>query len=104
MRDEISVSDGVIYKGMRIVVPPSMRQDMLKHIHGSHLGITKCKQRAREAIFWPGLSKQIEELVNDCVPCNTFQNKQAAETLRPTPTPDFPWSELATDLFEFDNS
>ena len=28
-RGELAVSDGVIYKGMRIVVPPSLQQHML---------------------------------------------------------------------------
>ena len=59
-RDELAVLDGVIYRGMRIVIPPSMRPAMLPVIHGTHLGIVKCKQRAREALYWPGMSAQIE--------------------------------------------
>ena len=45
---------------MRIVIPSSMRPAMLAVIHGTHLGIVKCKQRAREALYWPGMSAQIE--------------------------------------------
>ena len=89
---------------MRIVVPPSMRPNMLAQIHESHLGITKCKQRAREALFWPGMTQQIENLVSDCAACNTYQNKQHAETLRPMRTPDLPWVEVATDIFEWERS
>ena len=55
-RDELAVLDGVIYRGMRIVVPPTMRPAMLKIIHETHLGTVKCKQRAREALHWPGTS------------------------------------------------
>ena len=55
-RDELAVLDGVIYRGMKIVVPPSMRPAMLALIHETHLGIVKCKQRAREALYWPGMS------------------------------------------------
>ena len=47
-RDELAVLDGVIYRGMKIVVPPSMRPAMLALIHGTHLGIVKFKRRARE--------------------------------------------------------
>ena len=65
-REELAVLDGVIYRGMRIVVPPSMRPAMLALIHGTHLGIVKCKQRAREALYWPGMSAQIEDKVKDC--------------------------------------
>ena len=41
-RDELAVSDGIVYKGMNIVVPPSLRQNMLAQVHESHQGITKC--------------------------------------------------------------
>ena len=65
-RDELAVLDGVIYRGMKIVIPTSMRPAMLALIHGTHLGIVKCKQRAREALYWPGMSAQIEDKVKDC--------------------------------------
>ena len=43
-RDELAVHDGVIFKGMRIVIPPSERPEMLRQIHSPHMGIVKCKQ------------------------------------------------------------
>ena len=87
---------------MRIVVPPSMRADMLSQIHASHLGIVKCKQCAREALYWAGMSEQITNLVQDCHLCNTIQNRQHAEPLKPTNLPDLPWNELACDIFDFE--
>ena len=75
---------------------------MLAQIHESHLGIMKCKQRAREALLWPGMTQQIENLVSDCAACNMYQNKHHAETLRPTRTPDLPWVEVAADIFEWE--
>ena len=101
VRDELSVSDGIVYKGLRIVVPPSLRPDMLKQIYESHLGISKCKQRAREALFWPGMSQQVENIVSDCHICSMLQNRQPAETLHPTPTPERPWQEVASDIFDW---
>ena len=65
-RDELPVPDGVIYRGMRIVIPPSMRSAMLGIIHETHQGIVKCKERARETLYWPGMSAQIEEKMKDC--------------------------------------
>ena len=101
VRDELSVSDGIIYKGMRILVPPSLRPEMLRQFHETHLGINKCKRRARAAQYWPGMGQQIEDMVRDCVLCNTYENKQPADTLRPTPTPERPWQEIASDIFEW---
>ena len=53
-RDELAVLNGVVLKGTRIVVPRSMRADMLERIHEGHLGTEKCRRRARTALYWPG--------------------------------------------------
>lgn len=59
LRDQLTVADRIIFRGMRIVIPPALRKDMLKVVHRSHLGIVKCKQRAREAMYWPGMNTDI---------------------------------------------
>ena len=38
-RDELSTVDGILFKGQRIVIPTSMRAEMLKRIHEGHLRI-----------------------------------------------------------------
>lgn len=43
-RCQLALSDGIIYKGVCIVVPPTMREHMLRLIHQSHLGMVKSKQ------------------------------------------------------------
>ena len=37
---------------------------MLAKIHTCHLSIVKCKQKARDILFWPGMGKDIEEVVS----------------------------------------
>lgn len=103
VRDELSVYDGIVYKGMRIVVPPSMRSAMLAQIHESHLGIVKCKQRGKESLYWPGMHKHIEELVNDCPACSEVDRTPPKEPLKPTKTPSMPWEEVASDIFEWNS-
>lgn len=100
-RAQLSVLDGIIYKGLRIVIPPSLREGMLKLIHKSHLGMTKCKKRAREVMFWPCMNSNIEKCVQDCALCASYQNQQSAEPLKPTSTPDLPFSLVGCDLFDF---
>jgi transposase InsO family protein len=101
-RDELAEHDGILWKGMRFIVPPSLRRHMLSQIHASHLGVVKCKRRAAEAMFWPGMHAQIEDLVMDCAECSKYQNRQAHEPLCPTRTPDLPWVEAAADLFDWE--
>jgi hypothetical protein len=97
-RDMLSVTDGIVYKGMRIVIPPGLRSHTLKLIHESHLGIVKCKQRAREVMYWPTMNTAIEEEVRNRLKYATYQNKQSHE---PT-TPEIPCGEVGCDLFDFE--
>ena len=54
-REEIHCADGLMFKGNCIVVPSSMRKEILNKIHDSHLGIEKCRRRARAVVYWPGM-------------------------------------------------
>ena len=101
-RDMLSVTDGIVYKGMRIVIPPSLRNHMLKLIHESHLGIVKCKHRAREVMYWPAMNTAIEEEVRNCSKCAMYPNKQSREPLKPTSPPKIPYGEVGCDLFDFE--
>ena len=80
-RDEISEIDGLLFKAQKLIVPQSKRKEMLELIHESHQGIVKCKQRARDVLFWPGMSSQIEEKVSQCSLCAQF--KRANDHSRP---------------------
>ena len=50
IRDELAVLDGVIYRGMKILMPPSMRLAKLAVIHGKHPGIVSVSKE-REKRF-----------------------------------------------------
>ena len=102
-RHELAFLDGVIYRGMRIIIPASMRPAMLAVIHGTHLGIVKCKQRAREALYWSGMSAQFEEKVKDCTICHDYALAQQKELLIPSPISDLPWAMAASDIFTFES-
>jgi len=102
-RDELTVDEsGLIFRGHRVVVPKEMRGKMLQLIHQAHLGIVKCKKRARDILFWPGMGKQIEDLVSRCSICQNRRSQQAKEPLLPTIVPDREWQKVACDLFELD--
>ena len=65
----------------------------------SHLGIVKCKQRARDVVFWPGMGKEIEEMISKCDTCQEYQASNLKEPMIAGKIPTMPWKIVATDLF-----
>ena len=68
-RSDLTVQQGLLMKGNRLVVPLTMRIDVLEKLHDAHQGITKCRERAKASVWWPGLSHQLEEVVKQCPTC-----------------------------------
>ncbi len=99
IRGDLCVVDGILLKQNRIVIPQSLRQDILHRIHEGHLGIEKCKRRARETVFWPGINKDIGKMVRQCDTCQKFRNKQTKEPMIIPDLPTSPWEKVGMDLF-----
>ncbi|XP_048581589.1 uncharacterized protein K02A2.6-like [Nematostella vectensis] len=98
-RDEISVYNGVLYKGERVIVPSSLRKKLMSRVHASHQGEQACLRRARDALFWPGMSQQIRDLVSSCSLCTDHAPAQVKEPLMTPELPKRPWSIVAQDLY-----
>ena len=81
IRDEITEMNGILMKGERVIVPSSLRKEMKARIHEGHLGIEKCKARARETMFWPGIHGEITEMVQQCSACLATRVYQQKEPL-----------------------
>lgn len=97
-RDELTVHDGLIFKGHRVVIPYSLRKFTKEAIHSSHLGMDGCLRRARECVFWPGMSAEVKQYVSMCDTCNKFPAAQKKETLMPHDMSDRPWDKVGVDL------
>ncbi|XP_041362042.1 uncharacterized protein K02A2.6-like [Gigantopelta aegis] len=100
IRDELTIQDGLVYKGDRIVIPTAMRGKIKERIQRSHLGIQGCLRRAREVVYWPRMNKEIEECISKCSVCREFSVKQQKEPLISQEIPDRPWQKVSMDLFE----
>jgi len=98
-RAELSVVKGIIYKGSKIVIPKSLRGDMLKKIHAGNLGIEKCKKRGREVMYWPRINQDVTNEMSNCSICLIYQASNPAEPLKPHPVPDRPSQKVGVDLF-----
>ena len=92
------MEDGLITKGARLLIPSTLRKRILEQIHEGHQGIEKCMLRAREAVFWPGISNDIHEIVEKCGICQA-SSKLAKPLGNVSEVPPHAWHTLGTDLF-----
>ena len=73
------MTQGILFKGEKVIIPTEMQTEMLKIIHRSHLGIEKCKRQARDSLYWPGMSSGVEDFVSTCEICSKYQRKNRKE-------------------------
>ena len=98
-RDEITAQNGILYKGSRVIIPLSLRKQMLGRTHSSHQGADSCIQRAKDVIFWPGMQSDIKEMVSHCDICSNHVCNQQKEPLMTYEIPTRPWKTISQDLF-----
>uniref|UniRef100_A0A8C6K5V8 Gypsy retrotransposon integrase-like protein 1 n=1 Tax=Nothobranchius furzeri TaxID=105023 RepID=A0A8C6K5V8_NOTFU len=102
-RHEIAEAGGIMLKGEKIIIPHSLRAEMIDRIHTGHMGTEKSKNRARDILFWPGMGKQIEASVTNCQICQERCNSNAREPLISHAIPGRPWQVVGTDLFTWNS-
>ena len=102
IRGELSIVNGLLLRKNRIIIPQSLRPEMLKRLHEGHLGMEKCKRRARTAVYWPGINADIDRMVSSCETCLKHQRKEPKEPMVTTDLPDELWQKVGTDLFHLD--
>ena len=103
-RDEITCEEGILYKGVRLVMPQSEWASTLKVLHLGHYAINKMNLRARETVYWPGISEDIKVTYHRCDICSKFARTQQKETLQYVETPQARLEQLGQDLFSLKNT
>ena len=96
-RFEFAVENECLLWNNRLVIPESLRRDVLLSLHKTHFGIEKMKSMARSYVWWPGLSKCIEDHVKSCNSCQQNRNNPEKVPLNSWPYPENPWSRIHID-------
>jgi len=100
-KDELTIEGGIIFRGLRAVIPLSFQSDMLNRLHAGHQGVNSSLRRARQAVYWPGMTEDITKKCQSCPTCLKDAPKQRKEELRSHHIPTKPWSKVGVDLFEY---
>lgn len=97
-RSELSIFQGCVMWGSRVVIPPQGRSTVLQELHEGHPGMTKMKALARMFVWWPLLDKDIEQSVQQCHLCQQQQAAPPVAPLQPWKWPSRPWVRLHMDF------
>lgn len=96
-RVELSLQDGCILWGSRVVIPPRGREAILEELHSSHPGASRMKSLARCYVWWPHLDDAIEERVKSCTECQMSRNTPQQAPMQPWEWPKRPWAQIHVD-------
>ena len=97
-REVLSIESGLITCGNRIIVPREMRPEMLQYIHEGHQGKERCLLQARNIVFWPKMTYDVQELIERCIICQEHGKSQPIIGTTQE-LPPFSGHTLATDIF-----
>ena len=95
---ETTIESGCLMWGIKVIVPNKLQGRVLEELHTGHTGIVRMKALARSHVWWPGVEKQIEEMVQKCESCQCLRNKPAPAALHPWTWPTHPWQRLHIDF------
>jgi len=95
---ELSLENGCILWGSRVVIPKSLQNDVLVTLHDTHLGMSKMKSLARSWFWWPHLDADIERFVKLCSTCAQHSKQPAKAPLQNWDWPIEPWKRIHIDF------
>lgn len=100
-RESLYAIDGVILYEDRVVIPPSLRDEVLSTLHSAHQGVSSMESRARAIVFWPGMTDDIRLKREHCSSCNRSAPSQAATPPVPALVPSTPFECIFADYFDY---
>ena len=96
-RCELSLHDGCLLWGSRVVIPPREREEILQLLHESHLGISRMKSLARNYVWWPKIDEALERIAKGCETCQAHQKNPMKAPIHPWEWPARPWARVHID-------
>ena len=95
--NELSVHDGCVLCGNRVIVPPAGQTRVLEELHQGHPGTSRMKAPARNVVWWPKMDSDIVAKVKQCFSCQEHQKTPPAAPLHPWDWPNRPWARVHVD-------
>lgn len=101
LQSQLEMDEDLLFLNHRLIIPQKLRHRILSDLHAGHQGMEKLKIKARDLVYWPGITKDIEQIVKACKVCEKFQASNQKEPLIPHSIPERAWQKIASDILEF---
>lgn len=98
VKNELCVLGKLVLHGTRIVIPQSLRKQVLHLAHEGHQGIVKVKSRLRTKVWWPKMDTDAERICKSCHGCQVVSGFCAPEPMQRVEPPTGPWQDVAIDV------
>lgn len=103
VKEALDVDANLLYYGDRVYIPVKLRELVLKKIHDQHVGVIRCKQLARQYVWWPGINADIDAFVRRCDTCQQCGDRKSQHPLMSWPKATYPFERIHLDHFFFEN-
>uniref|UniRef100_A0A915DT16 RNA-directed DNA polymerase n=1 Tax=Ditylenchus dipsaci TaxID=166011 RepID=A0A915DT16_9BILA len=97
-RSSISIVSGCLMANERVIIPKSLRSQVLTLLHEGHKGIVRMKSFAAQYVYWPKIDSEIEALVKGCSACSLAAKAPIKATLSPWRREKEPWKRVHIDF------
>lgn len=98
--------NGLCFYKQRVVVPTSMRTQLLQEFHdtkvGGHSGVLRTFKRLSQQFYWPSMHKDVHKYIQQCITCQKTKSETLAPAglLQPLPIPSSVWDDISLDFIE----
>ena len=101
-RHGLSTLGNVVLHYDRPVIPASLRQEVMEHLHASHGCANAMFQRACSTVYWPSYRHDINAFQSACSTCvKIAPSNPDMPPSSPLDTPEYPFQSVCADFFSF---
>ena len=96
--EELSTKDGVVLRGYRLVIPTSLKADVLAAAHEGHPAKDSMTRQLRQTVWWPGMTKDVKIYCTTCLGCAAAESRNPPPPMVERKTPPGPWIHCSADF------
>lgn len=94
--------DGVLMCRDRILIPPSLREEVLDGLHAAHHGVDGMDVHASSRVIWPGVSCDTKRTREHCMTCNRNAPSNPRHPPEEPTIPSMPFESICADYFQLE--